>query len=59
MIVGIASAGSDMSVVKADYLNALKSYDFGEILHVLVVPGERHFLEKEALIKIAHAPEAI
>ena len=59
IIVGIARAGSDRPVVKADYLNALKSYEFGELPHVIVVPGELHFLEKEALIKIAQAPEAI
>ena len=57
--VGIARAGSDKSVVRADYFGALKSYDFGELPHVLVVPGELHFLEKEALIKIAQAPERI
>lgn len=59
IIVGIARAGSDMSVVKADYLNALKSYDFGELPHVLVFPGELHFIEQEALVKIAHAPESL
>ncbi len=59
IIVGIARAGSDMPVVKADYLNALKSYEFGELPHVLVVPGELHFVEKEALVKIAHAPESL
>ena len=37
----------------------LKDYDFGEIPHVLVVPGEQHFLEKEALVKIAQSPEGI
>jgi diphthamide biosynthesis methyltransferase len=26
---------------------------------VLIVPGKLHFMEKEALIKIAHAPEDI
>ncbi|MEA2033646.1 MAG: diphthine synthase [Euryarchaeota archaeon] len=57
--VGIARAGSDKPVVRADYFGALKSYDFGELPHVLVVPGELHFLEKEALIKIAQAPEGI
>ncbi|MHC1599263.1 MAG: diphthine synthase [Candidatus Methanospirareceae archaeon] len=56
VLVGIARAGSDKPVVKADYLAALKNYDFGELPHVLVVPGELHFLEKEALIKIAQAP---
>ena len=59
VIIGIARAGSDKPIVKADYLDALKSYKFGEIPHVLVVPGELHFLEKEALVKIAQAPEAI
>ena len=59
VLVGIARAGSDKPVVKADYLAALKHYDFGELPHVLVVPGELHFLEKEALIKIAHAPAGI
>ena len=59
VIIGIARAGSDKPIVKADYLDALKSYKFGEIPHVLVVPSELHFLEKEALVKIAQAPEAI
>jgi diphthine synthase len=59
VIVGIARAGSDKPVVKAEYLDALKSYEFGSLPHVLVVPGELHFLEKEALVKIAHAPASI
>ena len=59
VIVGIARAGSDKPIVKADYLTALKNYEFGELPHVLVVPGELHFLEKEALIKVAYAPESI
>ncbi|MBK5190177.1 MAG: diphthine synthase [Methanosarcinales archaeon] len=59
VLVGIARAGSDKPVVKADYLAALKNYDFGELPHVLVVPGELHFLEQEALMKIAQAPAGI
>ncbi len=59
VIVGIARAGSDKPVVKADYLDALKSYEFGALPHVIVIPGELHFLEKEALVKIARAPEGI
>ncbi len=59
VFIGIARAGSDEPVVKADYFDALKKFDFGELPHVLVVPGELHFLEKEALIKIANAPERI
>ncbi len=57
--VGIARAGSDKPVVKADYLDVLKNYEFGELPHVLVVPGDLHFMEKEALIKIAQALRAI
>ncbi|MBE0517117.1 MAG: diphthine synthase [Methanophagales archaeon] len=59
LLVGIARAGSAKPVVKADYLNRLKNYEFGELPHVLVVPGELHFVEREALIKIAQAPEEI
>ena len=59
LCVGIARAGSAEPVVKAEYLAALKRYDFGALPHVLVVPGELHFLEREALIKIAQAPEDI
>lgn len=59
VIVGIARAGSDKPVVKADYSGALKSYEFGELPHVIVVPGDLHFLEKEALVKIAQAPASI
>jgi len=59
LIVGIARAGSDKPLVKADYLERLKNYEFGALPHVLVVPGKLHFLEREALIKIAQAPEDI
>jgi len=38
-------------------LIAVKHYEFGKLLHVLVVPGELHFLGIEALTKIAHAPK--
>ena len=55
ILVGIARAGADMPVVKADYLESLKNYAFGEPPHVLVVPGALHFLEKEALVKLAQA----
>jgi diphthine synthase len=59
LIVGIARAGSEKPLVKAEYIDELKNYDFGALPHVLVVPSELHFLEREALIKIAQAPEDI
>ncbi len=57
--VGIARAGSENPVVRADYVDGLREYDFGAPLHVLVIPGRLHFLEAEALIKLAGAPPEI
>ncbi len=37
----------------------LKGFDFGKPLHILVVPGKLHFLEAEALVKLADGPEEI
>ena len=57
--VGIARAGSEKPVVKADYAENLKGFDFGKPLHILIVPGKMHFLEAEALVKLAAGPEEI
>lgn len=57
--VGVARAGSDNVAVKADYLPRLVDYDFGPPLHVLVVPADLHFMEAEALVKLAGAPREI
>jgi diphthine synthase len=54
--VGIARAGSENPVVKAEYAERLKTFDFGEPLHILVIPGKLHFLEAEALVKLALGP---
>jgi len=54
--VGIARAGSEKPVVKADYAEKLKDFDFGKPLHILVIPGKLHFLEAEALVKLAGGP---
>ncbi|MGV8076955.1 MAG: diphthine synthase [Methanosarcina sp.] len=54
--VGIARAGSEKPVVKADYADKLKDFDFGKPLHILVIPGKLHFLEAEALVKLAGGP---
>ncbi len=57
--VGVARAGSENPVVKADYIEYLQKYDFGHPLHILVIPGGLHFIEAEALIKLADAPSEI
>ena len=54
--VGIARAGSEKPIVKADYAEKLKDFDFGKPLHILVIPGKLHFLEAEALVKLAGGP---
>jgi len=57
--VGIARAGSDDATVKADFLENLKTYDFGGPLHILVVPAKLHFMEAKALQALSGAPPEI
>jgi len=55
--IGIARAGSDDAAVKADLLSRLQSYDFGGPLHILIVPARLHFMEAQALMELAGAPD--
>ena len=55
--LGIARAGSDNPVLKADFVNKLVSYNFGEPPFSLIIPGELHFMEVDALIAFAEAPK--
>ena len=55
--VAVAQAGSDAPTVRADYLSALAGESFGPPLHLLVIPGDRHPLEAEALVELAGAPQ--
>jgi len=57
LAVGIARAGSENPTVKADFTHELLRFDFGKPPHSLVFPGELHFMEAEALITLAEAPE--
>jgi diphthine synthase len=57
LVVGIARAGSKKPTVKAGFLKDLLSYDFGEPPHSIIFPGRLHFMEAEALIVLAGAPE--
>lgn len=56
LVVGIAGAGSEKPTVKADYAGKLKNFDFGKLLQILIIPGKLHFLEAEALVKLAGGP---
>ena len=47
--VGFARIGSEEQTIKAGKVSELLSFDFGKPMHILVIPGELHFMEKEAI----------
>ncbi len=53
----IARAGAPDCLVRAGFLGELIHEDFGPPLHSLVLPGNLHFTEEEALEKLAGAPK--
>ena len=59
MAVGIARIGSNNPAVKADVVKMLMKFNFGPPPHTLVFPGKLHFMEAEALIVLADAPETV
>jgi len=59
LVVGIARAGSNNPTVKAGFLKDLLSYDFGDPPQSIIFPGELHFMEAEALIVLAGAPDSL
>jgi diphthine synthase len=56
LAVAVARAGSPSPVVAADSLSALAGRTFGDPLHLLVVPGDLHHLEADALERLGGAP---
>jgi diphthine synthase len=58
-VVGIARAGSNNPTVKAGFLKDLLKYDFGDPPHSIIFPGKLHFMEAEALIVLAGAPDSL
>ncbi len=59
LAVGIARAGSDNPTIKAGFIRELLRYDFGEPPHCIVFPGKLHFMEAEALVALAGAPDKV
>jgi diphthine synthase len=59
LVIGVARAGSDSPVVRANLLKEIVNCDFGEPPQSLIVPGELHFTEAEALIAFAGAPATL
>lgn len=57
--VAVARAGSPNPVVAADRLSVLAERDFGDPLHLLVIPGDLHHVEAEALRVLGGAPASV
>ncbi|PVX23745.1 MAG: diphthine synthase [Candidatus Bathyarchaeum sp.] len=59
LVVGVARAGSPQPVVKAGYIEDVINHDFGAPPHTLIFTGKLHFMEAEALIALADAPQEV
>lgn len=57
--VGVARAGSPAPTLKAGFVDELVTHDFGEPPQSLIFPGDLHFMEAEALVAFAGAPERL
>jgi diphthine synthase len=56
LAVAVCRAGSPDPLVVADGLPALAEREFGDHLHLLVLPASLHHVEREALAELAGAP---
>jgi len=57
LVCVLGQAGSESPQVVAGKAGALAARDVGRPLQCVVIPGELHFMEKEALVKLAGAPK--
>ena len=53
LVVGLARIGSENQTIKAGKAKELIDFDFGKPQHILIVPGELHFMEEEALRQVS------
>ncbi|MFB6137700.1 MAG: diphthine synthase [Halobacteriaceae archaeon] len=59
LAVAVARAGAPEPVVAADRLSGLAERAFGPPLHLLVIPGDLHHMERESLAALAGASEDV
>lgn len=57
--VGVARAGSNAPTLKADFIKDLVKCNFGDPPQSLIFPGDLHFMEAEALVAFAGAPNQL
>ena len=55
----VSQAGSPNPIVAADSIRELLKRDFGSPLHTIIIPGDLHFMEIEALEVIAGLPQKL
>ncbi|MGD2201429.1 MAG: diphthine synthase [Candidatus Bathyarchaeota archaeon] len=56
LTIGISHLGWRDQKIRADTAHNLANHDFGDPPHTLLIPGELHFLEAEALKTLADCP---
>lgn len=59
IVVGLARAGSEKPLVQGGTVKDIIDFDFGGPLHCLIVPGDLHFVEAEALIALSNISEEL
>jgi diphthine synthase len=59
LVIGVARAGSPRPTIHAGYIREVVNYDFGAPPHTIIFPSKLHFMEAEALITLAGAPEEV
>lgn len=59
LAIVLARVGALEPVVRAERIGKLLKEDFGGPLHCLMIPGDLHFLEAEALVVLGGAPNDI
>ena len=59
LMVAAARLGSDSQIIRADSALNLRDADYGGPPYALVVPGQLHFLEEEALQVLAGCPTGL
>ncbi len=59
LAIVVARAGAPEPMVRADKIKKLLNEDFGGPLHSLIIPSDLHFMEAEALVVLAGAPQEI
>jgi diphthine synthase len=57
LVCVLGRVGSANPLVQAGLVRDLVQRDFGDPLHCIVLPGKLHFVEKEALVLLAGAPQ--